>query len=233
MTTKNKSITKKAEEGAIIGNVVLKGDLSGLNPQQKVHYYNQFCQSLGLNPLTQPFQILRLNGKEVLYAKKDATEQLRKVHGVSITNLEMKTVEGVYIVFASAEDKSGKKDSATGAVSIKGLAGDTLANAMMKAETKAKRRVTLSICGLGMLDETETETIPNAESEPIPSLARKEDVEKIKKLLPKKGKKKDQVVKAYKIEKLEDMTEAQAKSVIKRLESLPDSPVEGGAINEL
>ena len=32
----------------------------------------------------------------------------------------------------------------------------------MKAETKAKRRVTLSICGLGMLDETEVETIPGA-----------------------------------------------------------------------
>ena len=34
-------------------------------------------------------------------------------------------------------------------------------NALMKAVTKAKRRVTLSICGLGMLDETEVETIPN------------------------------------------------------------------------
>src|SRR5574343_296815 len=33
---------------------------------------------------------------------------------------------------------------------------------MMKAETKAKRRVTLSICGLGMLDETETATIQDA-----------------------------------------------------------------------
>jgi hypothetical protein len=30
----------------------------------------------------------------------------------------------------------------------------------MKAETKAKRRVTLSICGLGLLDETEVETVP-------------------------------------------------------------------------
>ncbi|BEJ60493.1 hypothetical protein B10172_05150 [Campylobacter jejuni] len=29
----------------------------------------------------------------------------------------------------------------------------------MKAITKAKRRVTLSICGLGMLDESELETI--------------------------------------------------------------------------
>jgi phage tail sheath protein FI len=30
----------------------------------------------------------------------------------------------------------------------------------MKAETKAKRRVTLSICGLNMLDESEVESIP-------------------------------------------------------------------------
>ena len=33
-------------------------------------------------------------------------------------------------------------------------------NAKLKAITKAKRRVTLSICGLGFLDETEIETIP-------------------------------------------------------------------------
>ena len=32
---------------------------------------------------------------------------------------------------------------------------------MMKAETKAKRRVTLSICGLGVLDETEVENVPH------------------------------------------------------------------------
>jgi hypothetical protein len=32
----------------------------------------------------------------------------------------------------------------------------------MKAITKAKRRVTLSICGLGWLDETEIESIPSA-----------------------------------------------------------------------
>jgi hypothetical protein len=34
------------------------------------------------------------------------------------------------------------------------------ANTILKAITKAKRRVTLSICGLGWLDETEVEDIP-------------------------------------------------------------------------
>jgi hypothetical protein len=35
----------------------------------------------------------------------------------------------------------------------------------MKAITKSKRRVTLSICGLGMLDESEIETIPQSQIE--------------------------------------------------------------------
>ena len=46
-------------------------------------------------------------------------------------------------------------------LSIGKLKGDVLCNAIMKAETKAKRRVTLSVCGLGFLDESEIETIPD------------------------------------------------------------------------
>jgi hypothetical protein len=34
---------------------------------------------------------------------------------------------------------------------------------MMKATTKAKRRATLSICSVGVMDETELETIPEAQ----------------------------------------------------------------------
>ena len=49
------------------------------------------------------------------------------------------------------------------------LKGDALANALMKAETKAKRRVTLSIAGLGWLDETELDTIAQAPQGVAPS----------------------------------------------------------------
>jgi hypothetical protein len=55
-----------------------------------------------------------------------------------------------------------------GAVAIAGLKGEALANALMKAETKAKRRVTLSISGLGMLDETEAEDLPGAQRVALP-----------------------------------------------------------------
>lgn len=153
----------KGAGAAMLERVVLGGDLSKLSAQERMLYYRELCQSLKLNPLTQPFQYLSLSGKLVLYARKDATEQLRKQHGVSITKLDAQTTEGVYIVTATAKDQSGREDVATGAVAIENLRGEAKANAMLKAETKAKRRVTLSLCGLGMLDETEVESIPGAQ----------------------------------------------------------------------
>lgn len=142
-----------------IEQVLISGDLKDLKPEERLNYYNTLCTSLGLNPLTQPFQYIVLNGKLQLYAKKDCTEQLRKIHGVSITSVDPKQIGDLLVVVASASDREGRVDSSTGAVNLSGLKGENLANAMMKAETKAKRRVTLSLCGLGMLDETEVQTL--------------------------------------------------------------------------
>ena len=147
-------------DAGTLEQVLVQGDLSKLTEPQRVSYYNTLCQSLGLNPLTQPFQYLTLQGKLILYARRDATEQLRKIHGVSIEKLEKERHEDVYVVTAYARDASGRTDASTGAVAIGNLKGEALANGLMKAETKAKRRVTLSICGLGLLDETEVETGP-------------------------------------------------------------------------
>lgn len=143
-------------------SVLIQGDLAHLKPDERVMYYKNVCQSVGLNPLTKPFDYITLNGKLTLYAKKDATDQLRNRDGVSITALDSKTVNDIYLVTAHATRADGRTDASTGAVNIAGLKGDALANALMKAETKAKRRVTLSICGLGLLDETEIETIRDA-----------------------------------------------------------------------
>lgn len=150
-------------QASVLEQVVINGDLSKLSPEERVIYYKSVCESVGLNPLTKPFDYITLNGKLTLYARKDATDQLRARDNVSITRLEREIVNDICLVTAYAETAS-RQDAATGAVNIKGLSGDALANAIMKAETKAKRRVTLSICGLGMLDETEIETIP---AEPV------------------------------------------------------------------
>jgi hypothetical protein len=84
------------------------------------------------------------------------------LHKVSITIVSRERLDDIYVVTARATTPDGRTDEATGAVSIAGLQGEQLANAIMKAETKAKRRVTLSIVGLGIFDETELDDVPEA-----------------------------------------------------------------------
>lgn len=152
----------------IIEKVMMHGDLSPLSPEQRLAYYKSICEMLGINPLTKPFDYLVLDKKLVLYARKDATEQLRKLYNISLKITHRETQDDIYVVTAQASLPNGRVDESIGAVSLmykpehgqySPIKGTSRANAVMKAETKAKRRVTLSICGLGILDETEIETI--------------------------------------------------------------------------
>ncbi len=160
----------------VLDALIQTGDLGELTPQQRVVYYRGICEHLGLDPLTRPFQYLQLPTKDddgnrgtklILYADKGCAEQLRRQYKVSITELERSTaVPGAYIVVAHARLPDGRTDMATGAVGITWktgpMTGDPLGNQIMRAETKAKRRVTLSLLGLGMLDESEVDSIPGA-----------------------------------------------------------------------
>lgn len=146
----------------IIEQVLVTGDLSKLSPEQRCSYYLSTCQSLGLNPTTRPFEYVTFQGKMVLYARKEATEQLRKIHRISLEIKSTRRDGDLYIVSTRATMPDGRFDESTGVVTLGNAKGDVLANLLMKAESKAKRRATLSICGLGMLDETEIESIPNA-----------------------------------------------------------------------
>lgn len=157
------SPTVEREDAArALSRVILEGDLSKLSDAERVTHYNATCQSLGLNPLTRPLEYIRLNGKLVLYARKDCTDQLRALRKVSVTITD-RTISGdLVMVTARATTPDGRQDEDIGSVPLGRLEGEAKANAIMKAMTKAKRRVTLSICGLGFLDETEVESIANS-----------------------------------------------------------------------
>lgn len=164
LTTKKDDV--KQEQNALsekIENVLINGNLSGLDADERRKYYLAVCKSLKLNPLTKPFDYITLNGKLQLYANKDCAAQIRKNLKVSINIVSRELIGGVFTVTAKGS-ADGREDEAIGAVSIQNLRGDALANAYMKCETKAKRRVTLSFCGLGFLDETEIQSIPNAQA---------------------------------------------------------------------
>lgn len=164
--TNGHQVTERALESVLIG-----GDLSQLSPKDRTAYYMKVCETLGINPLTKPFEYLKLNGKTLLYATRNCTDQLRSLRKVSTCISGREQVGDVYIVTAQASLPDGRRDESVGVVAMGNLKGEALANAIMKAETKAKRRVTLSICGLSMMDELELETVPAAQrldNEPAP-----------------------------------------------------------------
>jgi hypothetical protein len=154
----------------LLERVVILGDLSKLTTGDRNRYYARVCRDLGLSPSTQPFAYLTLQGKTVLYATKGCTDQLRAIHKISIEIIARELVDGIYTVRARSLDPSGRHDEDEGIVPLPdNVKGEFRSNLMMKATTKAKRRVTLSHCGLGMLDESEIDSIRDAKIEPAPS----------------------------------------------------------------
>jgi len=154
----------------IISKLVIGGDLKGLQPAQKVEFYNYRCQQAGLDPAAKPFDLLTLNGKEILYANASATQQLTSIHKLSHSITSRELTDGIYCVFCRVTGQDGRSTENMGAVPIEALKGEAKANAMLKATTKAIRRTVLAHMGLGLMDETEVETIPGAKKADLPAL---------------------------------------------------------------
>lgn len=152
----------------IVSSLVLNGDMGRLTPEQKVSYYNYRCQQAGLDPSAQPFNLLQLNGKLILYANAGASQQLTNNRDLSHQITDRELVDGIYCVFCRVTGKDGRSTENMGAVSVESLKGEAKANAMLKATTKAIRRSVLAHCGLGLMDETEVETIPGAAKLDLP-----------------------------------------------------------------
>ena len=154
-----------------------KGELKALNNNQQAFVLGELCKATGLNPAGAPFDFLWFNGRLNIYPNKGAASQLRAREKASI-KIVSKVREGdVYTVTARISTPDGREEEASGAVSLlewdkdnkclrldkQGnpipLRGLELANAMMKAESKAKRRVTLDAIGLGLMDAEEVEDL--------------------------------------------------------------------------
>ena len=166
----------KKDESSILTKIIMENDLSKLSSGDRLFYVQKLCEETGLSAWLQPFQFIAFqNGKVSLYATKNCTDQLRDQRNVSIDDLDTKLVDGYCIVTAKASmpdayHPDGKRrDEDVGGVPMvdrygNELTGENKMNALMKAVTKAKRRVTLSICQLGglLMDETEAESIGGA-----------------------------------------------------------------------
>ncbi len=158
----------EAIERALVG-----GDLSSLTVDQRWILYKAKCTAAGLDPASRPFIYIEVwdpqnkRKKLILYAPKECAEMLNQIHGISHTPCGSNHDEkhGLYEVTCQATARDGRTNFDVGIVPTRNKDGDSLtgadlANARMKATTKAKRRVTLSICGLGgIVAEEELDTM--------------------------------------------------------------------------
>ena len=158
------AITETAVSAATLEHVLATGDLAKLTTPQRVAYYGRTCETLGLNPLTRPFRYLSFQGQIQLYATRDACDQLRKLHKISIVITGQSLESNLYVVTVKATTPDGRTDEDVGVVTLGNHQAESRANQLMKAVTKAKRRVTLSICGLGFVSEDELDTMPGAQT---------------------------------------------------------------------
>ena len=140
MTAKLVPVDRR-EAGAIMEDVIAKGDLAKLSPEERGRYYVEVCRSMGLNPLTKPFDYLVLNGKMTLYPTRGAAEQLRGIHRIALAILSREQVGDLFVVHVRATAADGRTDEDMGIVATAGLKGQDLGNAMMKALTKDRKSV--------------------------------------------------------------------------------------------
>jgi len=177
MSEKSITVDVGLTEARAIESFVTRGDWSQLAPQDRARAYVQVCAQHGLNALSQPFAFLRLNGKEVLYATRGATDQLAAKHGITreiIDGPKIVDIAGTKVALCTARATlpTGRSETGTATLPV----ADPV-NLYMKLETKAKRRATIALLGLAMLDETELATIPDRSQADAPQPSR-EDLER-------------------------------------------------------
>lgn len=153
------AVAAQEEAGyAALAHVLGSGDLSQLTNEQRVGHYVRLCRSLGLNELSRPFDWVYFKGAEgepeklALYPNQSCAAQLRRQHHMRVQITRREIVGELFVCEATAYTPDGREDVASKYVPLTGkygkLKGTMLANALMKAETGAKRRVTLSMVGL-------------------------------------------------------------------------------------
>jgi hypothetical protein len=158
-----------------MGRFIPMYELESLTEQQKKDYYLAACEFLGLPPEMGVLSYHWMDQhdgpkKLILYAKKGATDIIRERLGISVIDLKKEVGNGEVTWIVKGQNKEGRTEMAAGSKSIEGLKGRELENAVLWAQTKALRRMTLQFVGAGILDETEVEgsaPVASVPSQPV------------------------------------------------------------------
>ena len=153
------AIEKYEPQTAIIAAqkvVVAGGNTKVLAAIEKEAFAWALCKYMGMDPVSMPVEYIEFQrGIETLYVNATGSAQLALRHQLSVDiKAHDESDRGLHIVWATATGPSGRTVQKRGIVDVTDLKGLPLANAMMKAETKAHRRAVLAWCGfIGAGDE--------------------------------------------------------------------------------
>jgi hypothetical protein len=142
------------------GKFVPMYDLDRLSSQELQQYYLDACQYHGVPAELNVLAFTYMDSgdgarRRVLYAKKGATDIIRERLGISVADLRKEIFNGTLTYTCFGKNKDGRLEIAVGASYIEGLTGRALEVAIMVAQTRAIRRMTLQFAGAGLIDETE------------------------------------------------------------------------------
>jgi len=149
---------------------IKKNDIAFMTEPQRAEYYLLLCKHLGLNPLTMPIQYIAFQGRLVAYVTKGATDQLAargKLSRVVLEGPDVREIDGSRFAYCKVRISTPDGREETSVAFLP--AGRIDENLLMKCESKAKRRGTLSILGLGMVDESDADTMLGAEPVAAPA----------------------------------------------------------------
>lgn len=152
--------------------VIATGDLLGLTDQERIVWYRVRCEMVGVDWRANPFKYLTLNRKLVLYPSLELAQQICSNRNISTIITDRQILGEAFCVTCRATDPLGRSADSMGAVYIKGLVGEAYCNALLKSESKARRRAVFALCGLGGTDDEDIaalggERVQMAHSAPI------------------------------------------------------------------
>jgi len=135
-------------------------DLESLTEEQKQEYVRNVCAHIGVPPELNLVMLTYLDEQDgprrlVAYAKRGATEIIRNTRGINVTNMTHEKVGDSIVFTVTGKDDKGRQEMSVGSKWIGGLLGRELDDAIMTAQTRATRRMTLQFVGAGILDESE------------------------------------------------------------------------------
>lgn len=143
-------------------------DLDKLSEPEKQKYADSAAIHFGLDPSLNPFDFIWMTQdtgfrKLCLYARRGTTDILREKHQISVLSLVQHDGPGYVSFTATGRNPDGRQEIAVGSCFIDGMRGEALAHAVMTAQTRALRRMTLQFAGVGILDVSEVNAPPETE----------------------------------------------------------------------